>query len=90
MGVGLREKKTLLEMAAIGTRSVELSDSLEAIAIDPSMPSGTALDWTRDVPANRELALFVRAQLGVDPTHATRIRTLAETFHDPVARDSCA
>lgn len=84
----LRERATLLEVIANGYRRPDLVDALEALACDQTMPSGAVSGWARDdAPATRELALFVRAQLGVEPAHVARVRMLAQSVADPIARD---
>ena len=83
----LRERRALLEIAGLGWRRADLVAALEALVTDPTMPAGGALELVRSEAATRELALHVRAQLGVGPTQAPRVHALASEVRDPILRD---
>lgn len=82
----LHERAALLAALQIGWRSPALVHALEELAASERLARGTWRSLFFDADATRALVLLVRAQLGVGPSSAPRVRALAAELDDPVAQ----
>jgi hypothetical protein len=82
----LPSREAIVELAHLGWRTEAVVEALEALARDESLPLGGAAALVGD-GVTREVALFVRVGLGVEPRHVAGVRTLSAQLPDPIARD---